>query len=152
MSDSVAQALDSTEELDYDEALEWLGLEFAGAPEEDEPETDPDGWIGLVTRVANGRRLVAQVRRDTPGYSAGFNVGDELLAIGDYRVLPDDWEDRVAQAPPGTNLSVLVSRRGALKRVPVTVGTPPDEQWDLAPIAEASETQESRRESWLTAR
>ena len=152
LSEWFAQALDSVEELDYDEALEWLGLEFAGAPDEEESETDPDGWIGLVTRVANGRRLVAQVRRDTPGYSAGFNVGDELLAIGDYRVLPNDWEDRVTQAAPGTDLSVLVSRRGALKRIPVTVGTRPDEQWDLAPIAAASETQESRRESWLMAR
>lgn len=147
-----AQALDSTDELDYDEALDWLGLEFAGADEEEDPETDPAGWIGLVTRVTDGRRLVAQVRRNTPGYSAGFNVGDELLAIGDYRVLPEEWEDRVTQATPGTDLSVLVSRRGALKRVPVTVGARPDEQWDLAPMSEASEAQESRRESWLMGR
>jgi predicted metalloprotease with PDZ domain len=147
-----AQALDSTEELAYDEALDWLGLEFAGTNEDEEPDTDPDGWIGLVTRVTGGRRLVSQVRRNTPGYSAGFNVGDELLAIGDYRVLPEDWEDRVTQAAPGTDLSVLVSRRGALKRVPVTIGARPDEQWELAPRAEASGTQESRRESWLMGR
>lgn len=145
-----ARALDSTEELDYDEALEWLGLEF---PEDaDETEDDEEGWIGLVTRIVNGRRLVAQVRRNTPGYVAGFNVGDEMLGINDYRVLPAEWNDRVSQTPPGTGISVLVSRRGALMRLAVTVGSQPSEHWDLAPVAEASAAQERQRESWLTGR
>lgn len=145
-----ARALDSTEELDYDEALEWLGLEFT--PDDPEPDEEADGWIGLLTRVSDGRRLVAQVRRDTPGYTAGFNVGDELLAIEDYRVLPDEWDERVAQTQPGTTISVLVSRRGALKRLPVELGARPVEPWDLAPLAEASDAQEARRESWLGGR
>ena len=145
-----ARALDSTEELDYAEALEWLGLEF---PEDaDEPEDDEEGWIGLVTRVADGRRLVAQVRRDTPGYVAGFNVGDEILGINDYRVLPAEWNDRVSQTPPGTDISVLVSRRGALMRLAVAVDSRPSEHWDLTPVAEASAVQERQRESWLTGR
>jgi predicted metalloprotease with PDZ domain len=145
-----ARALDSTEELDYDEALEWLGLELMG--DEPDPDAEADGWIGLVTRVSDGRRLVAQVRRDTPGYTAGFNVGDELLAIGDYRVLPGEWDDRVTHTQPGTNISVLVSRRGALKRVPVEIGARPVESWDLAPLENASDAQEARRESWLIGR
>ncbi|MDA1093632.1 MAG: PDZ domain-containing protein [Acidobacteria bacterium] len=145
-----ARALDSTEELEYQEALEWLGLEFT--PVESDPEAEPDGWIGLVTRVNDGQRLVSQVRRDTPGYSAGFNVGDELLGIDDYRVLPGEWEDRVKQSQPGVRISVLVSRRGALRRVPVEVGAQPVESWDLAPVAEASDAQEARREAWLSGR
>ncbi len=146
-----AHALDSTAELEYDEALEWLGLEFTGAPvEPEEAKEKAEGWIGLVTRVADGRRLIAQVRRDTPGYTAGFNVGDEILAIGDYRVLPAEWDERVTQTPPGTDISVLVSRRGALRRVAVEVGTQPAEPWDLAPLPEASAAQERQRESWLT--
>jgi predicted metalloprotease with PDZ domain len=145
-----ARALDSTEELDYDEALSWLGLEFA--EDADEPDDDEEGWIGLVTRVADGRRLVAQVRRDTPGYVAGFNVGDEILGINDYRVLPAEWNDRVSQTPPGTGISVLVSRRGALMRLAVTVDSRPSEHWDLTPVDEASAAQEQQRGSWLTGR
>ncbi len=145
-----ARALDSTEELDYDEALSWLGLEFA--EDADEPDDDEEGWIGLVTRVADGRRLVAQVRRDTPGYVAGFNVGDEILGINDYRVLPAEWNDRVSQTPPGTGISVLVSRRGALMRLAATIDSRPSEHWDLTPVDEASAAQEQQRESWLTGR
>ena len=78
-----AHALDSTGELDYAEALDWLGLTVG-----DDPEPDEDGWLGVVTRTAGGRLLVAQVPRDTPAHAAGFNVDDEILAIGDHRVLP----------------------------------------------------------------
>jgi predicted metalloprotease with PDZ domain len=83
---------------------------------------------------------------------AGFNVGDEMLGINDYRVLPAEWNDRVSQTPPGTDISVLVSRRGALMRLAVAVGSRPSEHWDLAPVAEASAAQERQRESWLTGR
>ena len=141
------RALDTTEELDYTEALDWLGLEFA-----DPPESEELGWVGLPTRTGNGRLLVSQVRRDTPAYDAGFNVGDELLAIGDHRVLPNQWNERIALSPPGSEISVMVSRRGALRRLLVVVGTKPASQWDLRPMEEASAAQEHHREAWLAGR
>ena len=141
------RALDTTEELDYTEALDWLGLEFA-----DHPASAELGWVGLATRTVNGRLLVSQVRRDTPAHDAGFNVDDEILAIGDHRVLPSQWNERITQTPPGSELSVMVSRRGALRRLPVVVGILPERRWDLQPVEEASPAQERHREAWLTGR
>ena len=143
------RALDTTEELDYTEALDWLGLEFSGRPEEEEAEP---GWVGLLIRTSNGRLLVGQVRRGTPAHDAGFNVDDEILAIGDHRVLANEWNERIALAPPGSEISVLVSRRGALSRLRVVVGAEPANQWDLQPVEEASPSQERHREAWLTGR
>ena len=139
------RALDTTDELDYTEALAWLGLEFA-----DQPESEELGWVGLATRTGNGRLLVSQVRRDTPAHDAGFNVDDEILAIGDHRVLPNQWNERITSTPPDSEISVMVSRRGALRRLPVVVGTLPESQWDLQPVEEASPAQERHREAWLT--
>ncbi|MDP6582739.1 MAG: PDZ domain-containing protein, partial [Vicinamibacterales bacterium] len=132
--------------------LDWLGLEFAGRPEDPEDQTDEPGWIGLVTRAGNGRLLVNQVRRGTPAHEAGFNVDDEILAIGDYRVLPNQWNERITLTPPGSEISVLVSRRGAIKRLPVVVGTQPESQWDLQAVEDMSPEQEHNLEAWLTGR
>ena len=73
--------LETTAELDYTEALDWFGLELTAAPTEHDR-----GWLGLVTRADGDRLLVSQVRRETPAYEAGFDVSDEIVAIGDYRV------------------------------------------------------------------
>ena len=143
------RALDTTEELDYTEALDWLGLEFADRSESEDEEL---GWIGLVTRSGDGRLLVSQVRRDTPAHDAGFNVDDEILAIGDHRVLANQWNARIALTAPGSQISVMVSRRGTLRRLAIVVGTQPTNQWDLQPVEEASPAQERHREAWLTGR
>ena len=140
-----ALALDSTDELDYTEALDWLGLEFSAPPEDEER-----GWIGVLTRTAGGRLLVAQVRRGTPGFAAGFNVDDEILAIGDHRVLPGSWNERIGLVPPGSEVSVLVARRGALRRLTVQVGAQPGERWELASVETPSPAQTRRRDDWLS--
>jgi predicted metalloprotease with PDZ domain len=92
------------------------------------------------------------VRRDTPAHDAGFNVDDEILAIGDHRVLANQWNQRIEETPPGSEISVMISRRGALRRLPVLVGTAPASHWDLQPVEEASPAQERHREEWLTGR
>ncbi len=140
-----AHALDSTGELDYAEALDWLGLTFG-----DDPDPSEDGWLGVVTRNADGRLLVAQVPRDTPAHAAGFNVGDEILAIGDHRVLPSEWNARIAGAAPGARLDVLVARRGALRRIPVETAAAPAESWELRPVDEPTPEQTHNREAWLS--
>ena len=147
LSEWFTRALDTTEELDYTESLDWLGLEFANQPQDEEL-----GWVGLATRTSNGRLLVSQVRRDTPAHDAGFNVDDEILAIGDHRVLANQWNERIALTPPNSEISVMISRRGALRRLSVVVGARPADQWDLQPMEEASLAQERHREAWLTGR
>ena len=144
-----AHALDTTDELDYAEALDWLGLTFGEDPEQDEGGNE-DGWIGAVTRNAGGRLVVAQVPRDTPAHAAGFNVDDEILAIGGHRVLPSEWNARIAQAGAGARLDVLVARRGALRRLPVETAAPPGRRWELRPVEEPTDAQKRNREAWLS--
>jgi hypothetical protein len=51
---------DSTTELDYQEALNWFGLRFAG-----EPSTQ-QAWLGADTEVEDGRLMVRRIPRGTP--------------------------------------------------------------------------------------
>ena len=137
-------ALETTGELDYTEALDWFGLRFA--PSE---ASCKNGWIGLETHSAGGRILISQVRRDTPGWHAGFNVDDEILAINDDRVLAAQWKARIQQFQAGDCVSILISRRERLRRVTVTLGSEPPDAWKLEPRHDASEAQQARRTAWL---
>ena len=139
-----ALAADSTAELAYDEALDWYGLRFKPV----EPREDR-GWIGATTRNDGGRLIVAQVRRGTPAFDAGLNVDDEILAIGDFRVRPDQLDARLEQYRPGQRVSVLVARRDRLQRVDVTLGAEPARGWSLEVRPDATDEQRARLAAWL---
>ncbi len=81
----------------------------------------------------DGRLVVSGVKRGTPGHEAGFNVGDEILAIGDYRVRPDGLSKRLEYYRPGETVSVLIARRDRLMRLDATLGQEPPNPGDWSP-------------------
>ena len=142
------RAIRSTDELDYGPALAWYGLEFAPDARTDDDAPAP-AWLGLDTRTDRGRLLVAGVRRGTPGYEAGFNVGDEILAIGDYRVGPEAWRQRLGLYRAGDTVTALVARRERLVRLDARFGEAPPEGWRLRPVESPSAAQTRRLDAWL---
>jgi|TARA_B100000959_G_scaffold20640_1_gene19927 predicted metalloprotease with PDZ domain len=87
--------------------------------------------------------------RETPAYDAGFNVEDEVVAVDDFRVGAGEWNTRLRQYAPGDEVSVLVSRRGMLRRIAATLGEAPDDAWQLEVDPNAHFIQEERVEAWL---
>jgi predicted metalloprotease with PDZ domain len=138
------QTVESTEELDYAEALAWYGLRFK--------TVDPKiqrAWTGLVTRVDAGRLLVSQVRRGTPAFAAGLNVDDEIIAIDDIRIRPDGLPARLEQYKVGDQITVLVSRRDRLMRLPLTLAAEPGPAWRLEVHPQATDDQKKHLAEWL---
>ena len=143
------KALETTEELDYSEALEWLGLRFAPvAPPASVAEGTGRAWLGAATRTDNGRLIVSQVRRATPAYEAGLNVDDEILAIGEIRVRPEQLATRLERYRPGQKVSVLLARREQLLRIDVTLGQEPGDAWRLEVRPDATPEQAQRLQAW----
>jgi predicted metalloprotease with PDZ domain len=138
--------LRTTDELRYDEALDWLGLRFR--PVEQSPGTPGKAWLGATTKTDAGRLIVSQVRRGTPAHAAGLNVDDEILGIDDFRVRVDGLDRRLEQYAPGRGVTVLVARRDELMRIPVTLGREPADTWRLEPRPDASPDQQARRKAW----
>jgi predicted metalloprotease with PDZ domain len=95
--------------------------------------------------------VVTQVKKDTPAYDAGLNVGDEILAVGDYRTPPtiDGWKERLKAYPPGQRDSLLVARRDRLLRLPVTFGEEPRLAWKLEEDPQATPDQQKHLADWL---
>jgi predicted metalloprotease with PDZ domain len=135
------QAVESTEELDYKEALDWFGLRFRAAT-----PGDVAADLGVVTRVVDGRILVADVR-GVPSPTT-LNVDDEILAIDDVRVRGTGLASRLASLAPGAPVRVLVSRRDRLATIPVTLGSTPLPPWELEPLPNATPEQKARRARW----
>jgi predicted metalloprotease with PDZ domain len=140
-------AIEGTGELDYDEALAAFGLDFAGEPAK--PHGSSKAWLGAVTRNDNGRLTVSQVRRGTPAYDAGLNVDDEILAIDEYRVRPDRFENRLEQYASGDKVTLLIARREQLMRVDVTLGAEPPKRWRLQISPSATDAQKQLRAAWM---
>ena len=141
-------AVESTAELNYSEALDTFGLRFKPVPP---PVADRPAktWLGITTRNDNGRLVVTQVQRGSPADVAGINVDDEILAIDDFRVRADRFENRLEQYKPGDKVSVLVARREQLLKVDVPLMSEPVRSWRLEVNPNATEIQRRELEAWL---
>jgi predicted metalloprotease with PDZ domain len=138
------QVLESTEELDYTEALEWFGLRFR--PVKGGPRRIS---TGLTTSAANGRILVTQVRRDSAAWHAGINFDDEILAVNGFRMLPDSWPSRMEAFGTGETVEVLISRRGEIRTIRMPVVEEKPESWTLEVRPNATEAQKEHLKAWL---
>jgi predicted metalloprotease with PDZ domain len=150
-------AVESPGELNYLEALDWFGLHLKQQePSRNGPGSNgvtPSGaakkaWIGAETRVENGRLIVTRVPRETPAYDSGLNVEDEIIAIDDLRVRPDQISQRLENYKPGDKVSILVARREQLTRMGLTFGEEP-KRWQLEVRPDATEAQKEHLEAWL---
>lgn len=139
------RALETTEELSYEAALDWYGLRFK-APAS--PPDDVPGWLGVKTRVEEGRLLVETVPRETPAWTGGLNAGDEILAINDFRVRPGQLDARLDAYTPGARVSVLVARRDDVKRLDVVLAAPPAD-WRLEIRTDATREQTDHLRRWI---
>ena len=141
LKDWFARTAESTEELDYTEALDYYGLRFRPV---DVKASAP--YIGGGTRNDGGRLIVTSVRRGTPGLDAGLNVDDEIIAIDDVRVRADGLAARLAQYRPGDKIALLVARRDRLTKLDVTLGADPGRPWRLESAPNATDEQKARFE------
>jgi predicted metalloprotease with PDZ domain len=141
-----ASTLDSTDELDYADALASLGLRFRPASDSAGPAR---AWLGASTRVEAGRLLVSQVRRSTPAHDAGLNVDDEILAVDGIRVRSDQLDHRLEQYAAGVTVAMLVARRDRLLTLALTLGAEPPRAWRIEVDPAAGPGPIAARAAWL---
>ncbi len=144
--------VDGTQELDYKPALQFLGLRFKPVEAKKEGAEGESGWLGAQLALKDHRLVVTSVRRSTPAYQAGLNVDDELLALDEFRIAPDKLErldDRLKAYRPGTQVTLLVSRRDRLMKLSAKLEKKPAESWALEFDPQASEQAQLQRSRWL---
>ena len=156
------RAVGSTSELDYTEALDWLGLGFQASKADEKPEDakepekakaaaskvaekTPEIWTGVTL---DAKMLATRILEGSPAFTAGVNVGDELIAIDGFR-LTEPLEERLKQNKVGDVVNILVSRRGKLMEIPLTLQAKPTAAWKLEQAKEPTPQQRENFASWL---
>lgn len=146
----LTRAVSTTEELDYQDALSWFGLEFQKPDtKKNDDDKPPKASLGFNTKNDGGRLVVTQVQRGTPAFDAGVNVEDEIIALDDYRVPPDGLSTRLEQYKAGDTATLTVARRSRLITIPVKFTAEPENLWKLRQIEKAPAEVSQHFNRWL---
>ena len=150
------QFVSGTEPLEYNQALEWYGLELdrtANAKDEGSSSAlfkdPPRASIGAKVEAFEGRLLVTEAPRGSAAFVGGLNVDDEILAIDQVRVLEDQWELRFAQLRVGQQIELLIARRGTIMSLDLTLELEVEDEWLIGQQDDISEPQLDRLAQWL---
>jgi predicted metalloprotease with PDZ domain len=136
------RAVETTAELEYEPALEWLGLRITS------PSGSPRAWLGVTTRTENQKTIVSGIRRGSPAVAAGLSLLDEIGAVNGVPLAPGQLGQRLAQFTPGTNVTLSVTRGATALLVEVTLVGDPAHGWELSPSPNATREQSQRLEAW----
>jgi predicted metalloprotease with PDZ domain len=113
--------LTTTEELDIDAALDWYGLKLdrnaetnpTGKKEGRKPAS-PQSGLGVIWDKEKPGMTVKSVLVGSSGSVAGVMPQDEILAIGEERLTPENLDSLMTSFRPGQVTTVLISRRGRI--------------------------------------
>jgi predicted metalloprotease with PDZ domain len=108
----------------------------------------PRPWIGLSTSSSDGKVTVSSVKPESPAHDAGLNIDDEIIALNGYRIT-GSVDSRLRQYEVDEEIELLISRRGKLMPVEVTIGSSVSESWRLKFISKPTKTQLRNRSQWL---
>jgi predicted metalloprotease with PDZ domain len=151
MNDRIDAMVMQPGELQYADALKWLGLRFK-APEPPKPGADviEKPWIGVELTEGSGRINVKTITRDGPASLAGINVDDELIAVDGQRIETGKLTDLLRWLGSTRPHQLTIARRGQLIVLPITAILEPTDTWQLEIDPEASPETAANRQAWLT--
>ncbi|MFN7950908.1 MAG: PDZ domain-containing protein [bacterium] len=155
----------STEELDVARHLALAGLvartrprenaedrggrpPVAPAPGERDPANRPQ--LGASFREEGGRLRVALVTNGSPAERAGLYAGDEVVAVGGWRVHDvRALEARLDDLALGASVALTAFRRERLTELTVTPTARPLDTWWIEADSNATAEQCARYRAWL---
>lgn len=113
------RALDTTQDLPIQEALDYWGLDWKVKDEDASP------FLGASTKNEGERSVVKTVLAGTPAAKAGLAPGDELISIHNLRVPVEGPGDILKHLEVEREYEVLVARLGLVKTLKVRLSKHP---------------------------
>jgi predicted metalloprotease with PDZ domain len=121
-------------------------------PDEGEGKRFHRPWVGVTTQKQAGALSVAGVVEGSPADRAGLSAKDELVAMDDVRINPDEWEKRLEEYEPGERVRFAFFRSGILKSAELTLGRKENVTWTIRKAKSATAAQKKVYEGWLWAK
>jgi predicted metalloprotease with PDZ domain len=139
------------EELNYNAALEWVGLRLdtssnaAGRPAAEE------AYLGASLEQVGERLNVRNVPAGTPAYEQGLNAFDQIISVDGYRATRDSLNARLADKRPGDTLALTVFRADELRTFTIKLGARANAAYRIIPVVRATDAQKRNYQAWLGA-
>jgi predicted metalloprotease with PDZ domain len=145
MSDWFASAVDSTDELDWQDLSNWYGFQIGDV----KPLKAGEKPAEPRTPRASRTRWIGVGESESPASKAGLADSDEILAVNNLR-LSGSVDSRIQDFDIGDAVTLLISREDKIMELAVTIGSRmPTPSWGMSKFKKATEEQELHLEQWL---
>ena len=149
LDDWFANAIDSTNELQYDESLTYMGIRIPDAAAKEGGKESRPARGGRPTIGANlSGNEISTVDPGSQASRLGLAPGDEILAVNGFR-LTGSLQDRLRQYEIGDRVELLISRDGRLFSETVDLERRTTEDWSIGWLSDLSDEQQERINAWL---
>ena len=108
MKDFFKNYVYNTQRIPFDSIASDFGLML-----EDNFADDEKVYLGI--NLQSGKNTIGSVERNSPAWTAGLNVGDEVVAINDVR-FTGDMNNALSEVHIDDQVVLLISRGGLIKR------------------------------------
>jgi predicted metalloprotease with PDZ domain len=130
--------------VDYAKYLAYAGIDLDMAP-----TMAPGAAWGAATDDRNGMAVVSRVEWDSPAARAGLSVQDEIVAVEGVRATAASIAAALASRKPGDRLRLLISRRGMVSEIEVTLGPKTERSFRMKPMPDPAPLQKAILSGWL---
>jgi predicted metalloprotease with PDZ domain len=167
LTDTFTRAVRSTEALDFERALDVVGIEVTLKPAKkdgaesasanqatSEGDAAPDApkdrsYLGFTVSDQSGLASVSAVLTDGPAWGAGLVTGDQIVAVNGERFRAADLDALLKRLKPGDAVRLSFFRYDSLREVELKAGAQPDAKWTLSRVKTPTAEQKAAYESWL---
>jgi predicted metalloprotease with PDZ domain len=141
----MARALETTAELDYEDALAWFGLRMTARA------VPPRPYLGIATRTENGNTVITGIRRGSPAAAAGLSLLDEISAINGTPLVAGQLTQTLERLSPGAKAAFRITRRGEMRDIDIVLTVDPGHGWQLSSSPGSTPDQLQHLDAWLRA-
>ena len=134
--------VNGVEPIPYETYLKIAGLKLT-----DLNAAKNEAYLGANSTNTNGKVLITSVVKNSPAYTFGINVNDEILSIDKYRT--DDLTKALSYKKAGDKISILLSRDGMIKTIEVTLVKNTTVKYKIEKVATPSPEQEAAYKQWI---
>jgi predicted metalloprotease with PDZ domain len=135
------------EELDYNQALNTVGLQL-GAADRNAPPVERAGF-GAELAQEGDRLMVRRVLSDSAAYEQGLNTGDQIVALDGARVNQQLFTAKLGEKRPGDVINLTLFRDDDLRTLAIKLGRRIITDNRILPMRQPTPEQVNRLKAWI---
>ncbi|MCW9018079.1 MAG: PDZ domain-containing protein, partial [Kangiellaceae bacterium] len=136
--------IESPVDINFEELLDKVGLKFQKLQAK-----DYQVWTGLEFETKNSRLTINKVEKDSPAWKAGLTIGDQLIAINQQQVIPNNLELWLKKFKSGDDIELTFFRDQKLTSKSIQLAKISSKIRQIELVDNPTESQRAFFKAWL---